>query len=544
MDEDRDVIVETLQRVRNRVHFNRALREFGFVCFLFLASVLAFQLIRLFISIPAGVDTYLPKIWLVAFSVFFVWRVTRKRTLAQAAAIADGEGDLKDELKTAYWFIKNDTEDGEKDASPWIELQTRRAATTAADLDLGQLVPTIVPKGMFLADGILFAIGIFLWTLTGQPSMVSPYGALELTGEEENKVQDIRELLADAGQTETVQELDETLVRLEQGELSLADGLQDLAIVENLLSEGNLELSTIKEGLGELAQNLRTSSELTPVADAIQSSDLDDASDLLRALAENLPEAPADMAALREALEKASQTEDASLEELLENLRQAAEALARQDSDEFQRSLEEAANELESMGRKMEAQKQMNDARRQLGELRQSLGQSPFGAPDEQAPPPADTSDAGDGEAAPAEAGGMAMPGGDVQLQLGGGAAPDPTDVLDAGPGGHSTGPSQGEDNIPGEPTRLEVQLEMEMLAAEEDPERTLPDDIFDKESRQEHSLVDYQQASPRADYSDEAVMNEERIPWRYRNLVKSYFLALNSQQAQQAQQARPEDNN
>jgi hypothetical protein len=132
----------------------------------------------------------------------------------------------------------------------------------------------------------------------------------------------------------------------------------------------------------------------------------------------------------------------------------------------------------------------------------------------------------------------MAMPGGDVQLQMGGGAAPDPTDVLDAGPGGHSTGPSQGEDNIPGESTRLEVQLEIEMLAVEEDPERTLPEDIFDKESRQEHSLVDYREASPRSDYADEAVMNQERIPWRYRNLLKNYFLALSSQQAQ------PEDNN
>ena len=538
MRENRDVILETLRRVRNRGRFNRGLREFAFVFCLFLASVLAFQLIRLRVGIPAGpagLDTYLSHIWLIALSVFFVWRVSRTRTLAEAAAIVDNQGDLKDELKTAYWFINNDRDD---DASPWIELQARRAATTVAELDLGKLVPTVIPKGLFLADGVLLAIGIFLWTLPGQPSMVPSHGPLELTRDEEKQVQDIRELLADAAQSETVQELDETLERLEQGELSLDDGLQDLAIVENLLSEGNLEVSTIKEGLGELAKDLRSSSELTSVADAIDSGDLNEASDLLRALAENLPDAPADMAALREALDRASQAEDASLEELLENLRQAAEALASQDSDEAQRALEEAAEELESMGRKMEAQGQMNEARRQLGELRQSLGeQSPFGASDEQ-PPPSDTSDTGEGETAPAKAGGMAMPGGDVQLQMGGGAAPDPTDVLDAGPGGHSTGPSQGEDNIPGDPTRLEVQLEMELLASEEDPERDLPEDIFDKESRQEHSLVDYREASPRSDYASEAIMNEERIPWRYRNLVKKYFLALRPQHAQ------PEDNN
>ena len=533
MDQDRDVILATLRRVRNRIRFSRGLQDFAFVFFLALASLVAFQLIRLLVPIPAILDTHLPRLWLVALGVFLLWRLTRTRSLAQAAAFADGKGDLKDELKTAYWFI----EEGDEAGSPWTDLQARRAATTATELDLTRLVPTHIPKQLFLADGALLAMGLFLWTLPGQPSMVSPDGARDLTREEEKQAQDIRELIADAGRTETAQELDEALERLEQGELPLAEGLQGLAIVENLLSEGNLEMSTIKEGLGELAQDFRASSELTAVAEAMESSDLDEASDLLRALAQNLPEAPANMAALHEALEKASQVE-APLEELLENLRQAAEALARQDSDEAQRSLEEAANELEALGRKMEAQNQMNDARRQLGELRQSLGQQfPFGASDEQSGPPSDSSDAGEGESAPAEAGGMAMPGGDVQLQMGGGAAPDPTNVLDAGPGGHSTGPSQGEDNVRGEPTRLDVQLEMEMLAAEEQ-ERPTPEDIFDKESRQEHSLVDYRETSPRSDYADEAVMNEERIPWRYRSLVKKYFLALRSQQAQ------PEDNN
>ena len=541
MDQDRDVILTTLRRVRNRIRFSRGLQDFAFVFFLTLASLVALQLIRLLVPIPAILDTHLPRLWLVALGVFLLWRLwrpwrlTRTRSLAQAAALADGKGDLKDELKTAHWFTE------ENDASPWIELQARRAATTAADLDLGQLVPTIIPKGLFLADGVLLAIGIFLWTLPGQPSMVSPDGALELTRQEQKLVEDIRELIADAGQTETVNELDETLERLEQGELSLAEGLQDLAVVENLLSGGNLEMSTTKEGLGELAQDFRASSELTPVAEAMESSDFGEASELLRSLAKNLPEAPTDMAALREALGKASRVEDASLEELLENLKQAAEALAREDRDQAQRSLEEAANELEAMGRKMEGQRQMNEARRRLGELRQSLGQqSPFGASNEQAPPPSDTSDAGEGEPATAEAGGLAMPGGDVQLQLGGGAAPDPTDVLDAGPGGHSTGPSQGEDNNQGEPTRLDVQLEMEMLAAEEQ-ERPTPEDIFDKESRQEESVLDYREADPRSDYAEESVMSEERIPWRYRDLVKKYFLALRSQQAQRAQ---PDDNN
>ena len=528
MSDSRDVILETLRRVRKRLRFNRGLREFAFVCLLFLASVQALQLIRLFTAVPAALDTYLPRVWLVALGVFFTWRMTRKRTLSQAAAIADGEGDLKDELKSAYWFIANEREGA---ASPWIELQTRRAAETASDLDLRQLVPTIFPKKLFVVDGVLLLIGIFLWTLPTAPRVTPGYGVLELTRTEEKQVQNIRDLLADTGQTEPVQELDETLERLEQGDLSLDDGLHDLAMVENLLSEGNLEMSTIKEGLGELAQDLRTSSELTPVAEALEAGDLDQASDLLRALAENLPEAPADMA---EALSKAAQAEDPSLEKLLEDLREAAEALARQDGDQAQRSLEEAADELESMGRKMEAQGQKNDARSQLGELRKSLGeQSPFGASEQQTPPPSDSEES---EGGPTEAGGMAMPSGDVQLQMGGEAAADPTDLLDAGPGGHSTGPSPGADDIPGDPTRLEVQLETELLAAEDD-EQTPPEDIFDKASRQEKSRVEYREADTRSDYAEEAILEEERIPWRYRDLVKKYFLTLSSQHAQ-------EDNN
>ena len=81
---------------------------------------------------------------LVTVSIFFViwgaitvlWLVWRTRGLGaplqQIAASVDDRSRGNDQLKTAYWFIRNPKE------SEWVELQIRRAAASARSIAVNQ----------------------------------------------------------------------------------------------------------------------------------------------------------------------------------------------------------------------------------------------------------------------------------------------------------------------------------------------------------------------------------------------------------------------
>ena len=71
----------------------------------------------------------------------------------------------------------------------------------------------------------------------------------------------------------------------------------------------------------------------------------------------------------------------------------------------------------------------------------------------------------------------------------------DPSSAVpvDAGPAGETTGPGgPGGDQVLGEATTLDVQLDMEILTAEEKDE-PVPEEIFERLSREEKSTLNYE---------------------------------------------------
>ena len=75
----------------------------------------------------------------------------------------------------------------------------------------------------------------------------------------------------------------------------------------------------------------------------------------------------------------------------------------------------------------------------------------------------------------------------------------------------------------------MEAQLALEVIdgtAPEEDRELD-PKDLFQEASRQQSSIVQYRDVRAPSQYSQGSALNAERIPWRYRSLVKKYFLAI-----------------
>ena len=128
----------------------------------------------------------------------------------------------------------------------------------------------------------------------------------------------------------------------------------------------------------------------------------------------------------------------------------------------------------------------------------------------------------------------MAMPSDEVQKSAGGESG-DPSDQ-EGGPAGHATSDPMGGDMELGTPTTLDVQLEMEVLdeaVPEEEPEELDPDDIFQEASQQETATVEYRNVRASSSYAEGSALAVERIPWRYRNLVKRYFLAIRPRESQ-----------
>ncbi|MCH8812122.1 MAG: hypothetical protein IID07_09835, partial [Gemmatimonadetes bacterium] len=101
------------------------------------------------------------------------------------------------------------------------------------------------------------------------------------------------------------------------------------------------------------------------------------------------------------------------------------------------------------------------------------------------------------------------------------------------GPAGNSTGDPSDRPLELGASTTLEAQLALEVIDgvvpdSPEDRDLDLdPEDIFQEASRQQRSIVQYRDIRALSQYSQGSALNAERIPWRYRSLVKKYFLAI-----------------
>jgi hypothetical protein len=97
---------------------------------------------------------------------------------------------------------------------------------------------------------------------------------------------------------------------------------------------------------------------------------------------------------------------------------------------------------------------------------------------------------------------------------------------VDAGPAGDATGPGGGQEPVLGEATTLDVQLEMEVLQTEKRDE-PVPEEIFERLSREEKSTLNYEAISRRGSFAEEDTLRHEKVPWPYRSLVRRYFLSI-----------------
>ncbi|MBI4472585.1 MAG: hypothetical protein HY646_07945 [Acidobacteria bacterium] len=534
---DRDIIIRSLERVERRIRANKLFRELTVGLSLFLLLPVLLKLWDLVSPFRARTITIIIGIWLAAFAGYIAWRFRGKGSLSHAAASIDHTASLHDALKTAYWFINHPR------SSEWIDAQIRRAAREAERLNLDQLYPRDIPRTSYIATAmiLLFVALNFVplpWNYNWLQLQAAP--AFMLTDREQALVEQAKELIAQAEQmqqSELAERLEELVRQLQEGEISPSEALKQLQEIQNELEEGNLDMGSIVDGIEEMAKDLQQSEKMTDVAQAMLDKQLKEAADELRDLAKELAKQnPEDLKEMQESLQQASENTRAGLDELAKDLKQASQDLKQQNTKEAQQSLQKAAQDMEKLADKLSSQQLKNQASQQLQDFEESLrqrqqqqaqqGEQQQGKQGQQQ----QQSEGQEGEGQQSEMGESAQAMAGQQGQQGQ-QAPKPgapgqgEQQNQAGTGMMPSGTGNPPLPFEGAATKLEVQLQQEKLTGMHD-EGTKQEEL-EEASKQERSRLDYRNIKSELSPAQKDLLNQDRIPWEYRPLIKNYFQAI-----------------
>jgi hypothetical protein len=525
---DKEIIIRTLERVERRIRANRLFKELGLGATFFLAFPLACKVWDLLDPFRASTITILAGTWILLFAAYVVWRSLRKFTEDQAAVSIDKAADLKDEIKTAVWFIHNPR------PSEWVDAQIHRAAARTRTIDVDRFFPRHVPKTAFLAAALfLVFIGLNFvplpWNHNWLKLQAAP--AFTLTPQEAEILRQTQALLQKANElkkSELAQKLEDIVHEMQQGKADAAQLLEKLDALRNQLEEGNLDTASMREGLEEMAKALSQSDQLQDAADAIRNKDLNTAADELRKEAQKLGAVDRQSKSqMQKSLQQAAENPRPGLEELAQRLKEAAEDLQNQDDKDAQVALDEAGQELDQIEEKLQNQDLKNLAAEQLQNLQQSLRQSQQAGKqqarakngkDQKAQSRQQQGDQGTGEESGTDAeGDPAAELAQQSAQAGGNN--NGNGLMPSGKGG---GDAQRE----GPPTTLNVQLQKEEIEGVHDQDQGIQEDL-DEVSKQERSKLDYRNVKSELSPAQKDLLNQDRIPWEYRSLIKNYFQAI-----------------
>ncbi len=536
---EKEIIIASLERVERRIRTNRLLTELTLGATLFLAFPIILKLFDLVSPLRGRTVTIAGGLWLALFAGYVVWRVLQKGTLANAAASIDKQADLHDEIKTAFWFIHNPR------PSAWVDAQIRRAAGNAQRVDLRQIYPRRIPRAFYIAAAMLLAfvaLNFVPLPLNHNWLALEAAPAFSLTPEEAALLKETEALLRKAetlNQSELVEKLEEIVQQLQQGAIDAAQAAQMLESIQSQLDEGNLDLASINEGLEEIAQDLEQAEETQAAGRAMKEKELQEAAEEMRKLAEKLDKEDSEaLEDVEKSLQQASENQRPGLEELAKQLKEAAENLKDRNQQGAQQALDKAAQELENLQAKIDSQDLKNLASQQLQNLQDSLRQRQQGSQANQKKQARNQSQGQPQKGPPQEGQPGQQEEGGAQQQADGGADGEPTEqegqegdpsassgadgdgggLMPSGKGGAS-GPREGA------PTKLDVKLQQEALAGMQD--LGTKQENIEEMSKQERSRLDYRNVKSELSPAQKDLLNQDRIPWEYRPLIKNYFQAI-----------------
>jgi hypothetical protein len=550
---DKELIIKSLQKADRRLRLNRLLDELTWGLSILLSVPLLFKAWDLFRPFRGRTVVIFLTAWLIAVIAYAVWRISQKTSLGHIAAAVDHKASLKDEVKSAYWFVMNPQ--ALRRSGDWVELQIRRAAQRVSSMNVETLFPRVIPRTFYIAAGLflLFIVLNFIPLTTNHNWVyLDAAPAFSLTADEQKLISETKKLLQQAqklDQSQLAGKLEQIMQDLEQGKIDTAEAMKQLEDLKNTLAEGNLDTANINEGLDEMSGELGQSGEAKDVAEAMSSHDLEATADELKKLAEDVLKQDDQSAqkALQDALQQASETSNPAMQNMAQDMKNASEALAKGDQKGAQDALNKASQDAQQLQERMQEQQAKNSASQEIQNLQDSLrqrqeqqqsgqsaqtaqgkGQAQQNARGAQQQEKGGKSEGDAGEADPEGGSGPGTPteqssesGKEGQTQ---GQQGDQAQAGAAGKGQNPSGAGNAPMDIMGAPTKLNVKLEQEKLTAENDG--GTPQNI-EEASKQERSKLDYRNVHSDLSPAQKDVLNQDKIPWELKGLIKNYFEAI-----------------
>lgn len=514
---ERQIIIGVLRKLGRRLWISRAIREAAFVLCVILFCLVCVQLIEpvLMAGVPS-VGTVLRFALLAAFAGVAIEAVTRSAvgiSTQQAAAQADACAQLKDELKSAHWFLS------ESPTSSFAQLQVQRAAATAAGLDLTALAPRTFPGNAFLAGALGLLLAALMW-MTPQLSRSWEDGR-ETDSALQSESAELRSLLNDAPSDAAIAKLDLALRKLQQADISAEEKMLALADARDAIDQANMEASAAREGLAKLAESLKDDPKFESIAQAMNEGRVDDAMALLRNLkADSAPSGTRQGQSI-EPTEKGSAPETS----IAQTPESAGRDLTGQSAAVNQDAINRVINSLERANERIEVQKRVNSVKRRMEDnlvatsQRSQLTASQFDNRTN-APNPTPSPETGNSN----------MRGGTLFRQ-GAIAREDNDNARDGSQTGDASGNSAALPLEGATTTRLDAQLKREIIMQKDDagehPNGQGDQGWFYSASREQKSMVQTDNMRSLAGYVREEAITHDRITVRQKNIVKNYFLNL-----------------
>src|SRR5882672_9375706 len=241
---DSEVILSVLGSIERSLWLRRALQEITYGVCVVLFSLIAFQFVGVALSsaIPAvGTGARMAVVAAVLMlGTYIAWRALRQVTLAQAAGEADARARLKDELKSAYWFVST------PEPSPFAELQIARAAATARRLDPGAIVPGRPPRSLYAVAGLGAALLLVTWIA---PQQSHSWDGADAATAAAGETQDLRALLEGAPQDPEIEKLDRALEELQRADATAEEKARAAAQARDAIEQASMEAAAAREGL-------------------------------------------------------------------------------------------------------------------------------------------------------------------------------------------------------------------------------------------------------------------------------------------------------
>jgi hypothetical protein len=516
---DSEVIYSVLRIIERRLWLRRALQEIACGACVALFSLIAFEFVGVALTsavpvVGTGARTAVVAA-VVMVGAYFAWRALHRVTLPQAAAEADARARLKDELKSAYWFVST------PEPSPFAQLQISRAAATARRLDPGTIVPGRPPRGLYAAAGLGAALLLVTWIVPRQSHSWDGAGASMGAGRESAG---LRALLEGAPQDPEIEKLDRALEELQRADATAEEKARAAAQARDAIEQTNMEATAAREGLVRLAEAMKANPRLEKAAEALRAGRNEEAVALLRQMRAEAGD-QGERALAKDDSRPLAETEkgaDGGIEErLAEGGRDLSSINARLDQDALDRvanAIQEANQQLEAQSRVIEVKRRMQDAMIPTSQ-RSALTASQF-----------DSSDNAPNATASPDTGNADIRGGTMFRQGAVTRRNDDDPARDGNMAGSAAGNAEALALEGAATRRLDAQLKLEAIQRRDDDagaDEKADQGWFYSASQEQKSLLGFEDMRARQRFDRESAMSFERVPIRQKRSVKEYFLNL-----------------